>query len=166
MTPNASPRRAGGAQDPVSFMPTGYTPARKTPVRKRSGMAPANPSTVRANTPVQAAASVALPAINRCGLIRSARFNTVEVTAPATKPSCTDAVSQTDAAALICHDSRSAGTTAEAENHTARPSTWTAAISARCMPGRDVISAPPLATGDQLGAWTQGRATAPSGRRG
>jgi hypothetical protein len=55
-------------------------------------------------------------------LTRSARFDAVDVIAPATNPSCTDAVSHTEAVALMCHASRSAGTTAEAENQTARPS--------------------------------------------
>jgi len=47
----------------------------------------------------------------------------VEAMAPVTKPSWTEAVSHTAAAALIVHSTRRAGTTADAENQTDRPNT-------------------------------------------
>ena len=77
------------------------------------------------------AASAALAAISRCGGSRSGRFSAVEASAPTTNPSCTEAVNHTAAVELTAHSPRSAGTTADAENHTDRPSTWTSAISAR-----------------------------------
>jgi hypothetical protein len=55
-----------------------------------------------------------------------------DVTAPSTKPSCTEAVNQTLAAALNSHSALSAGATADAENHTPRTSTWTTAMRLRC----------------------------------
>ena len=80
---------------------------------------------------MQPAASAALTAISMCGGSRSGRFSAVEADRADTNPSCTDAVNQTAAADLTAHSPRSAGTTADAENHTASPSTWTSAISAR-----------------------------------
>jgi hypothetical protein len=107
-------------------------------VVNRSGIADARPSAVAANSAVQAAAQAAPAAISRCGATRSARFSAVDPTAPSTKPSCTDAVSHTAAGALTPQSARSAGTTADAENHTASASTCTAAIRARCAAGRRV----------------------------
>ena len=98
---------------------------------KRNATAPARLVAVAANTAVQAAAASAHAAIIRCGASRSGRLNPVEVTAPTTNPSWTEAVSHTAAVALIDHSTRRAGTTAEAENQTVRLSTWTKAINAR-----------------------------------
>src|SRR5215468_586005 len=83
-------------------------------------------------TRVQPAAPAAQPATSRCGRIRSAAPNTAEPTAPATNPACTGAVSHAAAPALRCHWPARAGTTAEAENHTAMPSTSTRAMRPRC----------------------------------
>ena len=46
------------------------------------------------------------------------------------KPSWTEAVSHTAAPVESPHSARSVGAIAVAENHTARPSTWTVATSA------------------------------------
>src|SRR5215471_15119983 len=81
---------------------------------------------------VQAAALAAQPAASRCGRIRSARPSAADTTAPSTNPACTGAVSQAAAPALRCHWLARAGTTAEAENHTAMASTSTRAMSPRC----------------------------------
>ncbi len=77
------------------------------------------------------AAAAAPPASSRCGGTRSASVSTAETTAPTAKPSCTDVVSHTPAVADRSHSARSSGSTADAENHTASPSTWTSATSAR-----------------------------------
>ena len=55
--------------------------------------------------------------------MRSARFDSAEMTAPATNPICTEAVSQTAAVEPMPHSERRLGTTAVAENQTLRPST-------------------------------------------
>jgi hypothetical protein len=86
-------------------------------------MAASGPSANNAMIRVQAAAPAAQPATSMCGRIRSARPDTAETIAPATNPACTGAVSQAAAPALMCHWLASAGTTAEAENHTAMAST-------------------------------------------
>src|SRR5688572_30190121 len=104
-----------------------------TPVRNRSGTAAAKPSTNNARAKVHAAPAAALAATSRWGGTRSARFSTVAVNAPATNPNCTEAVSHTAAAALSPHSIRRAGTTADIENHTANPKTWTSAIAARWL---------------------------------
>ena len=62
-------------------------------------------------------------ATSRCGRNRSARRAVAEIMAPSTNPACTGAVSHAAAAALKCHWLASAGTTAEAENHTPMDST-------------------------------------------
>ena len=84
---------------------------------------------------VQPAAPAEQPATSRCGRIRSARPNAAEPTAPSTNPACTGAVIQAAAPALRCHWLARAGTTAEAENHTAMASTSTSAMSPRCTSG-------------------------------
>ena len=55
-----------------------------------------------------------------------------DTTAPVAKPSWTEAVSHTAAPVESPHSTRSVGAIAVAENHTARPSTCTPAISASC----------------------------------
>ena len=84
---------------------------------------------------VAPAAPAAQPATSRCGRIRSARPSAADPAAPATNPACTGAVIQAAAPALRCHWLASAGTTAEAENHTAMASTSTRAMSPRCTSG-------------------------------
>ena len=131
-TPNARPRSVDSDQEAMSFMPTGYTPASRSPVRNLSGIAAERLFTNRANRAVHTAAPNALAASRYWGAIRSARLNRVEVTAPATNPICTEAVSQTAAVDPIPHSDRRLGTTAVAENQTHSPSTCTMAMRARC----------------------------------
>jgi len=52
--------------------------------------------------------------------------------APSTNPAWTGAVNHAAPPALRCHWLAKAGTTAEAENHTAMASTSTSAMSPRC----------------------------------
>ena len=69
---------------------------------------------------VHAAAPSALAASSFCGVTRSARLKTAEMIAPVTNPICTEAVSQTAAVAPMPHSERRVGTTAVAENQTAK----------------------------------------------
>ena len=97
-------------------------------MRNLSGIAAARPLTKNASAAVHVAAHRALAVSRYCGLVRSARLNTAEVTAPTTNPICTEAVSQTAAVDPIPHCERRLGTTAVAENQTLRPNTSTSAI--------------------------------------
>lgn len=74
-------------------------------------------------------------------LVESRTRIAAEPTAPTTKPIWVDPVSQTASDVPMPQSSCRAGTTAETENHTARPSTWTAAIAARCRPADQEWSA-------------------------
>ncbi len=129
--PNARPRSDGRAHEAVTFMPTGYTPARHTPVANRSGIAALRLSTVTANSSVIPAARNALAPRTNCGRTRSARLRSVEPIAPTTNPTCTDAVNQTASPEPIPHSLRRLGTTAVAENQTLKLKTWITAMSAR-----------------------------------
>jgi len=145
----------------MSFIPTGYTPARNIPVRNLSGIAAARLLTKKASSAVHVAAHRALAVSRCCGLVRSARLKTVEVTAPATKPICTVAVSQTAVVDPIPHSERRLGTTAVAENQALRLSTWTSATSARCWFVRDGIIS---AVAQAAGAWSSASTASISGR--
>src|SRR5215212_9952323 len=87
----------------------------------------------QASAAVHPAAPKALAASRFCGVARSARLNSVEMTAPTTNPTCTEAVSQTAAVAPMPHSERRLGTTAVAENQTLSPNTWTSAMSVRWL---------------------------------
>src|SRR5829696_7652821 len=137
--PNERPRSADTDHDAISFIPTGYTPARNIPVRNLSGTAAPRPVAKKAIAAVHAAAPSALAASNFCGVTRSARLRTEEVIAPVTNPICTEAVSQTAPVEPRPHSERRVGTTAVAENQTPRPNTSTSATSARCWLVRDSI---------------------------
>ena len=119
--PIARPRSADSDHEAISFIPTGYTPARNIPVRNLIGTAAPRPVAKKAIAAVHAAAPSALAASSFCGVTRSARLKTAEVIAPVTNPICTEAVSQTAAVASIPHSARRVGTTAVAENQTLRP---------------------------------------------
>ena len=93
--------------------------------------------TKKASAAVHAAAHAALAASRCCGLTRSARLSTAEVTAPAAKPIWTDAVSHPAAIEPKPHSERRLGTTAVAENQTDNPRIWTSAMRARCRFVRD-----------------------------
>jgi hypothetical protein len=113
-----SPRSAF-VQVAMIFMPTGYTPANSAPVRNRSASAIPGPLAASGMSVVIPAASSADPPNSQCVGSRSARLNTADTSAPATKPACTDMVSQARPPSSRLHAADSAGTTAEAENHTA-----------------------------------------------
>ena len=137
--PNERPRSADPDHEAISFIPTGYTPARNIPVRNLIGTAAPRPVANKAIAAVHAAAPMALAASSFCGVTRSARLKTAEVIAPATNPICTEAVSQTAPVAPMPHSERRVGTTAVAENQTARPKTSTSATSVRCWLDRDSV---------------------------
>ena len=137
--PNARPRSADSDHEAISFIPTGYTPARNIPVRNLIGIAAPRPVAKKAIAAVHAAAPSALAASSFCGVTRSARLKTAEVIAPVTNPICTEAVSQTAPVAPMPHSARRVGTTAVAENQTLRPNTSTSATSARCWLVRDSV---------------------------
>src|SRR5690606_17602261 len=82
-------------------------------------------------------ASSADTASNRCAGIRSASVSTADPNAPITKPICTDMVSHALPDSSSAHAVVSAGTTAEAENHTAITSSSASdsSRSARHLPG-------------------------------
>ena len=102
-------------------------------MRNLSATAVPRPVLTRVTAPVHTAALSALTASSFCGVPRSARLKTDEMTAPATNPICTEAVSHAAAVAPMAHSERRPGATAAAENHTHRPSTSTTAMSARCV---------------------------------
>lgn len=136
---------------------------------KRSGMATAKLSATRASTTVHTAAAAAPAASRRCDGMRSARFRVAEATAPTTKPICTEAVSHTAPPAVSPQSVRRLGTTADMENHTARPSTCTAAIAPRCTmmftntsPGPSPCSAGPACGGRSPTLMGPGRVRTPA----
>lgn len=131
-TPIARPRSADSDHEAISFIPTGYTPARKIPVRNLIGIAAPMPVANKVIAAVHAAAPSALAASIFCGVTRSARLKSAEPIAPVTNPICTEAVSQTAPVAPIPHSARNVGTTAVAENQTERLNTSTSAMRARC----------------------------------
>jgi hypothetical protein len=132
-------RSADTDHEAISFIPTGYTPARNIPVRNLIGTAAPRPVAKKAMAAVHAAAPSALAASSFCGATRSASLKIEEVIAPVTNPICTEAVSQTAAVAPMPHSERNAGTTAVAENQTVRPNTSTSATSVRCWLDRGSV---------------------------
>src|SRR5215813_9281532 len=104
------------------FIPTGYTPARKTPVSTRRSKATAKPFAKTGIRTVENAASQEETAIRRGAGRTSARFSSEEINAPITKPACTDIVSQARPESSSDHSRAREATTAEAENQTAIPS--------------------------------------------
>jgi hypothetical protein len=108
------------------FIPTGYTPARKMPVRTRRTRAEARPFAKTGMRAVENAARKEETAIRRGAGMMSERFNRAETRAPITKPAWTDIVSQARPESSRDQACASEATTAEAENQTAIPS-----ISAR-----------------------------------
>src|SRR5918994_2877790 len=113
--PSAEPRPRTN-QVAISLSAGGYTPARKNPVMKRSGIAAPAPSTA-AITMFAAAAPTDPARMTWRGGKTSARLNALDTSAPRTNPSCTAIVSHDAAASPRPHSSRSWGITAEAENH-------------------------------------------------
>jgi hypothetical protein len=99
------------------FIPGGYTPARHSPVRKRSATPRPKLCAKRAKQALTEAPASAETVKRRRELMMSGRFKSAERSVPATKPSCTESVSQLVADSDRCHSARSAGATAEAENH-------------------------------------------------
>ena len=142
MIPRASPRpRANHVV--ITFMPTGYTPANATPVKKRSTRALPKPSLNTATPAFSAAPVTAAAAITTCGATRSARLSTADVTAPATNPSWTDVVSRLSPVPVSPHSRESDPLTAEAENHIDIANTCTSAMYHSC---RRAIIDPPSRT--------------------
>src|ERR1041385_8257724 len=104
------------------FIPTGYTPARKRPVRARRAKAEARPVAKTGISAVENAARKAETAIRRGAGTMSERFNRAEISAPTTKPACTDIVSQARPESSSDQACAREATTADAENQTAIPS--------------------------------------------
>ena len=116
----------------ITFIPTGYTPASATPVRKRSTSALPRPSLNVATPAFSTAPATAEVAINTCGGTRSARLSTADVTAPTTNPSWTDVVSRLSPVLVSAHSRESDPLTADAENHIDIASTCTSAMYHSC----------------------------------
>src|SRR5437660_12537143 len=102
------------------FIPGGYTPASAAPVSMRRAMPSPGPG-ANATPRVARPASQAQPAIRRRADQRSESVSSADPSAPATKPSCTEIVSQAPPAVSSRHTRESAGATADAENHGAMP---------------------------------------------
>ena len=99
------------------------------PVRKRKSRASMRPVASSGIKTVARAASRADAVNSRRDETLSARLSKADPNAPATNPICTDIVSHARPASLKLHALVRAGTTAEAENHTAMPSNSASASS-------------------------------------
>jgi hypothetical protein len=104
--------------DAISFIPTGYTPARNIPVKNRSTNAVRNPTPKKGMETVASPARIAEIRKQTRGEVRSAKLINADPNAPATNPIWTDIVSQALPASPNPHAAVNAGTTADAENHT------------------------------------------------
>src|SRR5215469_12353059 len=114
----------------IAFKLGGYTNARLAPVKNRTGNALGDPLQ-KSNAPLITAATHAPINISRRGRTKSARFSEAESKHPATNPSCTEIVIHAPTPADKCHNARSCGSTADAENHAPMLSTEDAANATR-----------------------------------
>ena len=129
ITPRARPRSRSN-QAAMAFIAGGYTRARHTPVARRTAIAV--PGVCTPNKPRLARPAAILPsAIRRRGFTRSARFSVAEISAPATKPSCTAIVSQAPQPGARCQAFCSSGRTAVADSQGAMPSNMPVASTPR-----------------------------------
>src|SRR5215207_1393080 len=140
-TPKAVPRPRRN-HVAIIFIPGGYTPARHTPTKKRSTTPVTKSDAKSPNAALTTAPAKADSANNFRELITSGRFSSALKSVPATKPNCTASVSQPAADSDRLHSARSAGTTAEAENHRDMQSNSAAPsrASARQRPAPSTIS--------------------------
>src|ERR1043165_2139361 len=120
-TPKAVPRPRRN-HVAIIFMPGGYTPARHTPTRKRNATPKPKLCAKNAKTALTTAPAIEQTVKRWRELMTSGRLRSAERSVPATKPSCTARVSQLVADSDRRHSARSAGATAEAENHRDMPS--------------------------------------------
>ena len=115
MMPIAQPRPSRN-QPATIFIPGGYTPASAAPVATRRAM-PTVGFEALATPTVASAAATADTWTSRRADQRSLRVRTAETSAPRTKPSCTEIVSQAVPVGVSCHTRESVGATADALNH-------------------------------------------------
>src|SRR4029453_4049131 len=109
-TPKAIPRPRRNQLARI-FMPGGYTPARKKPVRNRSAIPDAGPREKNARLALAAAPRHAEAAKRRRVEKTSGRFAKALTRVPATKPSCTARVSHVAPDSERRHSILSAGAT-------------------------------------------------------
>jgi hypothetical protein len=157
-TPKAIPRPRRNQLARI-FIPGGYTPARKNPVRNRSAIPNAGPRENIARLALAAAPRHAEAAKRRRVEKTSGRFAKAERSVPATKPSCTARVSQVAADSERFHSTLIAGATAEPENQSDIPSSSAAAMEtrARHRAGDSSVRAADSPAGDS--GFTGGRMT-------
>src|SRR6185436_19066806 len=120
----------------ISFIPGGYTPARKKPVRKRSAMPALGPCAASASAALLAAPRKADAAKSPRVERTSARLAVALTRVPRTNPSCTESVSQAMPLAPRPHSVEIAGATAEPENQSDIARSSPAAIKARARKRR------------------------------
>src|SRR5687768_16228537 len=110
-------------------MAGGYTPAMKKPVAARARRASPKLSAIATDAYAAAAPSDAAKKTRRAGTM-SDRFVIALMSAPMTKPICTAMVRRDDSTLPSAQRSRSAGSTADAENHVLIESTIASANKA------------------------------------
>src|SRR5204863_8725245 len=113
----------------TTFVPGAQPPPRAAPVSIRSAIPVPEPG-ANATPRVASPARHAQAATSRRADQRSESVSSADTSAPATKPSCTEIVSQAPPAVSSRHTRESAGATAEAENHGAIPHNSDAASTA------------------------------------
>jgi hypothetical protein len=114
----------------ASFMPTGYTPASAMPVTKRRTGAIGVDGLTTSRSALAIAPPSAHSANSRRGSTRSASPMTALTRQPTTNPSCTPLVSAACMNPDNPYSPTSAGTTADAENHSASAATSQIAMMA------------------------------------
>src|SRR5207245_406943 len=115
MIPIAKPRPSRN-QPATIFIPGGYTPARAAPVTRRSAIPTTRVGAI-ATPSVASPATTADAWTSRRADQMSLSVSIADTSAPTTKPSCTEMVSQAAPAGPSCHRRESVGATAEALNH-------------------------------------------------
>ena len=118
------------AQVDASFIPTGYTPAMQAPVTTRSNGVRGPAGSTTSSSAFAAAPTKADSAMKRLGSTRSASPSNALATQPITNPACTPLVRAACANPVSPYCATSAGTTADAENHSAIAATWQSAMIA------------------------------------